>query len=768
MRNVKIVLIAVLLAVVFAGCASALTEISAGPQATTTLATNGETYTLAGDIFCEGTAFIVSASNITFDGMGHTITYANSSTGYGFVSGVPAHNNNVIKNVSITHTGNLANSFSVYLTSGTNNTWSNLNISTINGKGIYLVGCPYNNVLNCAVVANSDCVTVNSESDSIIGCNITSTSLIGLSLNTGSFNSTVANSSIRGLTKGTSITGSVNVSILNSTSVCTGTLYGLLITNTTNSVIRNSTFNTVGSAHTGLLMQTVSTNNSIENCLVHGGILLQSDMNRVTDSITDGGTYGLYVSGKYSTILNNTCVGFNGIWLEDTYNNIVENCTGCATSGTGLNVKNATNSTIANSSFTSALGAGFSWVPPHSDNHYTNLNFTSARQTTGQHCALMVGDSITENGGASGLASYGAPASAKLTELNSMVGWTFVNVGIGGSNTTDWILILDEYLELYHPKYVILMIGTNDIGNYANYNIKEADVIARTFILTEKCRSAGAEPIIMAVTPRSAHNADVVSFNRNMSVAARNAGYVWLNSYDAIDSVPRNGEYDELVLEYYGDAGLHPNALGHSLLGAYVGTELDAMDTMYNAACVVNASDPIKIRYSAPLLPQNTKMPFAVAPSKGAINVTVTQWEISGESRKIWTESSETHDIVTSHIIGGFPADTTIYINRDGVQYDSVVSNETGFIDWVYEGGYSEHTFEAYANEVNGVKTSLADQWATTIGMIGVIILIAFAVQMVAVLKGKGKIGDVVGNVQGVVYILILLLVGTILFSQLV
>lgn len=78
------------------------------------------------------------------------------------------------------------------------------------------------------------------------------------------------------------------------------------------------------------------------------------------------------------------------------------------------------------------------------------------------------------------------------------------------------------------------------------------------------------------------------------------------------------------------------------------------------------------------------------------INVILKQWNSTG---KKWNESSEIITTVTHHIIGDFPADTPIQILRDGTNYEVVTSNETGYIDWTYSGGYSEHEFEAVAGE---------------------------------------------------------------------
>jgi PKD repeat protein len=81
---------------------------------------------------------------------------------------------------------------------------------------------------------------------------------------------------------------------------------------------------------------------------------------------------------------------------------------------------------------------------------------------------------------------------------------------------------------------------------------------------------------------------------------------------------------------------------------------------------------------------------ISIIPSSGKINVTVTQW---GEVERTWSESSDVSTITTQHIFGGFPANTPIQITRDNTNYAQVTSNNTGFIDWTYSGGYSDHIF---------------------------------------------------------------------------
>ncbi len=158
----------------------------------------------------------------------------------------------------------------------------------------------------------------------------------------------------------------------------------------------------------------------------------------------------------------------------------------------------------------------------------------------------------------------------------------------------------------------------------------------------------------------------------------------------------------------------------------------------------------------------------SVVSSDDSISVNISQWGLAGTHQKVWVESSEIHDAVARHIIGDFPANTPIQIKRDGVDYTVVTSNETGYIDWTYDGGYSEHTFEAIVTTAAAATDySFAPSWLSTIGLVGVCILLTLVAQIVLMLRGKGSIKDIEGDVSGIVIVLVIILVGTILFSQL-
>ncbi|MFA4870961.1 MAG: hypothetical protein WC623_22370 [Pedobacter sp.] len=91
----------------------------------------------------------------------------------------------------------------------------------------------------------------------------------------------------------------------------------------------------------------------------------------------------------------------------------------------------------------------------------------------------------------------------------------------------------------------------------------------------------------------------------------------------------------------------------------------------------------------------NNKL-YVLPNSSRIFNITVLTWNPTGDYYKKWTESSTNASTTTQHIIGDFPINTNIQIKRDGVNYAQLTSNASGYINWTYSGGYSEHQFEIY------------------------------------------------------------------------
>lgn len=101
---------------------------------------------------------------------------------------------------------------------------------------------------------------------------------------------------------------------------------------------------------------------------------------------------------------------------------------------------------------------------------------------------------------------------------------------------------------------------------------------------------------------------------------------------------------------------------------------------------------------------------MTVIPSGGTVNVSVSQWNTSGNYEKTWSESASNNSIATQHWIGSFPAGKLITISRDGDYYATVQSNSTGYIEWTYTEGYGDHTFDATLSLSQNIPVATAEK----------------------------------------------------------
>lgn len=81
---------------------------------------------------------------------------------------------------------------------------------------------------------------------------------------------------------------------------------------------------------------------------------------------------------------------------------------------------------------------------------------------------LCVGDSFTFGVGAKNGDSYPEQLQKLLNEENMK--WTVYNLGAGGMNSSTLLLKLPEWIKLYRPRMIVLLIGANDIWNFQNSN----------------------------------------------------------------------------------------------------------------------------------------------------------------------------------------------------------------------------------------------------------------------------------------------------------
>ena len=199
--------------------------------------------------------------------------------------------------------------------------------------------------------------------------------------------------------------------------------------------------------------------------------------------------------------------------------------------------------------------------------------------------------------------------------------------------------------------------------------------------------ASGADVYLLSIIPRWTVNNEI----KATSTILENSSYKYINTYDAIDSISENSEYNDYVPTYYLD-GTHPTDSVNSIIGEYVARNILSTSNLYygvGQSYIINSTG--HITNGRDVYSTDAAIPFNVTPTADSINISVSAWT---PNQKIWNESSESPDISVTHTIGDLPADANITIYRDGEYYDTTTTNNTGYTEWVYDGGFSEHTFE--------------------------------------------------------------------------
>ncbi len=436
----------------------------------------------------------------------------------------------------------------------------------------------------------------------------------------------------------------------------------------------------------------------------------------------------------------------------------------------------------------------YGYDPVMGGTNSTNFNWDAMSSINAAHIILakiespdvvFIGDSICS--GIPGHAAHLTTSSA-TNILSSYEYWmqscgniTYQNMGIGSQTTSQIAARFQTDVVNLHPKFAVIEGGVNDVSGGVN----NETVLGNYETMLAACEASGIKPVIVLILPWHAGTTtqkkqiDYLNEQLILKASEHNCAYI-----DCRDTV---GYYNTAIGSWdvdneYNADGVHYTVAGYTALGQemfkqWAGITVDGMP--YNVInstsgnISVNMTDDIDIVSNLQnmyadinIYRQNVK--FSTI-SEGTVTSVVKKWGTAGEYSKIWSAASTDHSTVTRFVIGDFPVNTPVQIKRDGVNYIVVTSNETGYIDWIYSGGYSEHTFEATVTAPVSEVTdySFAPSWLSTIGLVGVCILLTLVAQIVLMLRGKGSIKDIEGDVSGIVIVLVIILVGTILFSQL-
>ena len=101
--------------------------------------------------------------------------------------------------------------------------------------------------------------------------------------------------------------------------------------------------------------------------------------------------------------------------------------------------------------------------------------------------------------------------------------------------------------------------------------------------------------------------------------------------------------------------------------------------------------------------PGGTTASLSITPQSSTtteyLDVSITTWDTSGNYAKAWTETSDTHALITAHTIGDLDPGTSyqvVYTKQGGdpiTLESSITADESGEISFTYDAGYSQVTF---------------------------------------------------------------------------
>ncbi|WP_162197630.1 hypothetical protein [Methanosarcina horonobensis] len=137
-------------------------------------------------------------------------------------------------------------------------------------------------------------------------------------------------------------------------------------------------------------------------------------------------------------------------------------------------------------------------------------------------------------------------------------------------------------------------------------------------------------------------------------------------------------------------------------------------------------------------------------------------------SQKVWTVSSDTQQIIT-HMIGGFPANRNIIVYRDGVKYDTIHSDSSGALTWVYDGGFSEHTFSMIVGSTDTNSFPIYHQLLGALVLGAMVIFVLAAAILIGILYHfkNGESFDPISLTLGLLSAIVVFSIAAIILSKL-
>ena len=152
-----------------------------------------------------------------------------------------------------------------------------------------------------------------------------------------------------------------------------------------------------------------------------------------------------------------------------------------------------------------------------------------------------------------------------------------------------------------------------------------------------------------------------------------------------------NATIDEGLLGFYG------NSISRQKLSAF--------NTRYafrNSSNIIYMNGTIDALMNFSQHNSDSQIRLIIIPSTGwssddyrqFMSVNISDWSVSGNYYKKWTETPTNATAVVNHTIGDLNAHTKYNVVVDGSAWGTYTSNASGFITFSYDGGYSTKIFE--------------------------------------------------------------------------
>jgi beta-glucosidase len=188
------------------------------------------------------------------------------------------------------------------------------------------------------------------------------------------------------------------------------------------------------------------------------------------------------------------------------------------------------------------------------------------RASHGDFDFVLIGDSITDHWPQNGADSYARFAP-----------WKPLDLGVSGESTEEvlWRLQNGE-LEGIHPKVIMLMIGTNNLGHHGDEKPEWVAAGIRKILETIRARQPQAKILLLAIfpragTPQDALRGKVNETNKLLPSLADGQNILYMDIGSKFLDAQGN-----LRMEIMPDA-LHPNEAGYRIWLEAVGPELEEM-----------------------------------------------------------------------------------------------------------------------------------------------------------------------------------------------